>query len=244
MFFESRQTTTAPVCSSEYAACRDAFFAGDLQGAQELALAQKQDGGPRCPADWLLCSDIVRAFGHPRGYYALVRLAYRRYPDDVFIAVQRARSDLRFDRELLGRLERCEFADLDDRKRALIEGVFAASRARVGFRERARRHIDAALSLAGDADPLVNYELAFAYSRLGQWDDAIEAGRRAVEAAPQWTFARLFLADFLSACGRGEEADRLIDEIVDAGFGDANTDFVRGFRAFAAGNTNLRTLNS
>ncbi len=236
MFFESRQPETAPACSPEYVACRDAFFAGDLTRAQELALAQD---GPRIPGDWLLCSDVVRAFGHPRGYYALVRLAYRRHSDDVLIAVQRARSDLRFDRELLGRLERFEFPDLDDRKRALIEGVLAASRARVGFRERARRHIAAALQLAGEEDPLVNYELAFACSRLGQWDDAIAAGYRVVEAAPRWTFARLFLADFLSACGRGDEADRLIDAIVDAGFGDANTGFVRGFRAFAAGEYKL-----
>ncbi len=210
---------------------------------------------PAHPADYLLCAEVSRAVGFELEAAATLRLGYRVFPQTLAIqlawaGVLAARGRLTAAARLAYALLKPEPSQAEAWEQALVLAFLASVYGRMELTSTTESYAGLALETAqaagAERDPRIWYLLATAAISLRRWDDAIARGARAVELAPNWSRARIFLAESYMARGRAVEADQLLTAILAAGVQDAQLELVGGLQAWSRGEheTALRLLLS
>lgn len=234
MYFEVR--LKPPEVSEAYAACRDLYVAGKTLEAAAEAERIRDAGGPQCPQDFMLYSDIARSCGDYVKYQAVAKIGYVKYPGDWKIVTQYARA-------LAGRYRLLKANRILEQMRGglqpgqipLLDSFIAANTAMSGLRETAATYERRALDAATDEEPLLWYELAYMASTVTNWEKAVEYGYHTLKIAPRWQRARTNLVFSLLARGRADEAHLLIREGLSFNIEDESLDFTAGMFEFARG---------
>jgi tetratricopeptide (TPR) repeat protein len=189
-----------------------------------------------CAADAVLCSDISCACALLGEAFATIRLARRRFPDDLTLAfewcrVQAVRGQvvaaMRSAEELLARVS--------GSPRLLVLCLLASLTAQIGLGGRSQQYISELGGSGQISDPRVWFELASAAMSLREWDAAIERAAYAVSLAPKWPRARIFLAEALLARGHTDRSLQTVRECLGLGIEDAGLELMAGLQLFQGG---------
>ena len=148
---------------------------------------------------------VQYARGEREAAYRVLDSLLERRPKTLGALMLHARllaQDGRYD-DALGRARAAIAADVTSAEAVAVEGEIYAAK---GDHERAVRSFQAALKL-DRADPRPYVAIAQIRLRQRHVTDALEAARRAVDAAPDLTAARSVLVEALAAAGQGDRAE-------------------------------------
>ncbi len=234
MLFESRQNTAE--VSEAWIPVRDAYLAGHAREAWQQATALRAPGALRIANDAILNIEIARACSAHRTYLALTRMALRAFPDDPIVQFYYMRMLLTRGWYMVGiefLLERQ--STLGQTHPALWATELANLYSNAGFERSCLQWLERARQQPGVDEPLALYAQAGACEGLKKWDAAIELAAQCVQAAPDWTRARVYLANCLLARGRLDEAQAELAEAQRRGHEEAMVEMVQAMLAMALG---------
>lgn len=221
MFFECRRQVPALAEAPEpWRELAATYAKGELRAAYE-ALGELD--APQTPLLANLAAEVARGVGREDEYRDRSEAAWRRWPGDALLTLQRARVlcmrgrllaaerllDAFVDyRSEVPRIPGAEKLGFDPLKiaRALQVSVAAQSQREGWVRERT-------LVLEAEgilADPLAAYEVAYALYELRDWASALALLERVVAACPDWPRPYVFVHRCLSALDRSDEAGERI----------------------------------
>lgn len=234
MFFECR--SNVPGCSPQFETVKEYFLSGKVLQARNLLLESRGKIRWETPEDALLCGDIARACGNILQFYAIIRLARRRWPESrrLKIAWAVVLSSRAFTLRSLAVLMEL-FDNAPEAEKGLLASQLAATYARGGFQSSAAAWVEKALACGQGDDAKFFYSLSYAFYCIRDWEKSVDYGYRALQLAPNWSRLRLFLADALLAIGQYEKAAALVDDCIAAGYRDASIEFLKAIQSFAAG---------
>gem|GEM_PF-6507628 len=215
------------------------FKKGDVQAAYDEILRLRQSKFHLSPLDAIFFSDVLDANGQVRRSQAVLRLAARTYPDDIYILVMwtmiRSRQSSLL--ELSQSLEQLLPRVVKKAERLWVEAALAVLYARIGFQSKAHDTITRIATKASKRLPIIWFRLSMASAALRNWEEACRYGKLALKYAPKWMDARRILVSHLLASGRQDEAVRILEEGAQLSIQDAEYEYFRSQFAYFIGDT-------
>jgi len=170
------------------------------------------------PDDFLLAQAVLRAHQRAARAGAVVRLALRRFPDNVGLQLAHARDLCRRGR-MLRAVAVIDAVDnkLDDDEAAYADAVRAAH---AGALHRKASYERLRQKVAAVDDAHVQYELAYGALRLSLWEASVEHAAKATALAPEWMRARALLAHAQLSAGDAAAAEETLKAALATSFDD------------------------
>lgn len=220
------------MATPEFLRAAEAFQRGDLH----LALTLAEAGLAAAPgAEWQHFAGLVHCrLGDPARGVAHLKLAAEAEPANLAFRVMLARALID-----AGRPTDVLAMAMPDAASTPAELALWHARAEAANRAGNRAAaVEAWTMIAGanpkDAQALIN--LARGLSQLGQFDEAEQALRRALEAEPRNPAATLYLGLAYERTNQLEQLDGLLERALAEGIGDARLNYLRAVREQRAGN--------
>jgi len=234
MLFEQR--TQVPEVSAQWVEARDLFLEGKSRQARDLANEMRGKTSLESANDFILNIEIARAASEHKTYYALSRMGIRRFHDHPFMQLYHSRVLLSRNRnwKAVGYLLDLQ-STLGKTHRALWGTELANVYGNANFEKKCRYWLDQVSDDPGINSPLALYSQSCSYQGLLQWEEATIKAQACMEAAPNWSRARAYLAHCLLSRGRIEEAKAEIADAKQRGFEDGQVDISEAMLTMSLG---------